>query len=241
MIQGAVDQISFLKNRDLSSFFVQPVFLGNAFELPKSALDIYYRDNSGENVKPLPGSNVPHDYRIQFHNTAMLRKVLMGPGLTGLSQRIYANATKQFSSILLGEESGQLSSKWEEIPDFLDIFKHHGTSVVVNALAGPTLLKLHPSFLQDLWDIDKDAMVLLMGLPSVFGSKGRKARTRALDAICDWHQWAEKNFTPDYIDKYEHDPFWGTCYFREKQEAMKKIDGFTPRAIASEDLSVFWM
>lgn len=98
----------------------------------------------------------------------------------------------------------------------------------------------HPDFVGDVWAMDENLMGFLVNLPRFMNPDAHQARQRAIEAVRDWHSWARDNFTPESVDEAGNDPFWGTRFFRERQQIFSKMDGFCDDALASVDLSVVW-
>jgi hypothetical protein len=71
--------------------------------------------------------------------------------------------------------------------------------------------------------------------------KAHQARDRALEAVENWRAWATDKSTSEPIDGDEDDPFWGSAFFRKRNELFSNMDGFDARAMASEDLSMLWL
>jgi hypothetical protein len=134
----------------------------------------------------------------------------------------------------------QIGEDWTHISDFLDIFKSDLTAAVVESMAGPALMQRHPSFAKDMWAIDENVIGFVLRQPRFMNRKAHQARDRALSAVLEWQSWARENFTPDSIVEDGNDPFWGSSFFRERHEMFSKMDGFSPEAIACEDLSFIW-
>ncbi|KAI1855549.1 hypothetical protein JX266_000414 [Neoarthrinium moseri] len=225
--------VALFRQRSASTFFLHRVFLANAFRLPPKAVETYRNDDSGEHAKPYPGTNVEHRNRIEFHVRVSTHRLLLGPGQSSMFRRFYSNAVQRLSSL-------DIATEWTYIPDFLDIFKSDLTAATVDSLAGRRLLQQSPSFVKDLWTIDKHITGLVLKLPRFFNPKAHQARDRAFNAVLDWQSWATQNFNPEAIDSEGNDPFWGCGFFRERQNLFLNIDGFDRHAIASEDLSFIW-
>jgi hypothetical protein len=235
IVQGAEDLYKFLKQRSLSSFFLHRVFLENVWMLPKSAAETYRKDNSGEHSKPLPGSNVEHRNRVEFHIRLSQQKLLLGKGQASLMRRFDANATDRLRSLNIG-----LGPEWTYLSDLQEIFKGDLTAAAVDALTGPALQHRHPDFVKNLWALDHRIMSFTFNVPRFLNRTAWIAREKAMTAIKDWHKWARDNFDPSTIDENGDDPFWGSGFFRERCDMFSNMDGFDWDAIASQELSFIW-
>lgn len=176
---------------------------------------------------------VQHRNRVEYHVQISQQQLLLGTGQSSLFSRLYANMTKRLFSLEIGHD-------WTNVPDLLDVFKSNITAATVDSLAGPALLQRHPNFINDIWAIDQGVIGLLLNTPRFMNAEAHQARHRALEAVVDWQAWARQNFTPESVDEGGNDPFWGSSFFRERQETFMSMDGFDYDAIASEDLSFIW-
>lgn len=61
-----------------------------------------------------------------------------------------------------------------------------------------------------------------------------------LNAVKIWQQHARDNFDDTAVAADGDDPFWGSSFFRERQEMFLEMDGFDYDAIASEDFGAIW-
>lgn len=233
IVQGAKDLLGLFRQRSQSTLFVHRFVLENAFLLPKAAAATYHKDNSGSHEKPVPGTTVPHHNRVEYHVRISQQQLLLGTGQSSLFSRLYANMTTRFCSL-------EIRQDWTNVPDLLDFFKSNLTAATVDALTGPALLRRHPNFVNDIWAIDKGVIGLLLKTPRFMNSEAHQARHRALQAVVDWQAWARQNFTPDSVDEGGNDPFWGSSFFRKRQDTFLGMDGFDYDAVAAEDLSFIW-
>lgn len=61
-----------------------------------------------------------------------------------------------------------------------------------------------------------------------------------LDAVKAWQEHARTHFNSSAVDAYGDDPFWGSSFFRERQEMFLEMDGYDHAAIASQDFGAIW-
>lgn len=61
-----------------------------------------------------------------------------------------------------------------------------------------------------------------------------------MNAVKVWQQHARDNYSDSALDADGDDPFWGSSFFRERQEMFLEMDGFDHAAIASEDFGAIW-
>jgi cytochrome P450 len=203
------------------------------FSLPKSAAQTYYNDDSGEHEKPHEDSSVESHNRVDFLTRSSFVKFLTGPGLAPLSARFEHNISEGLNCLAP-------SQSWIPITDLMDVFQHHVSGAVIDAMCGHFLLKQHPTFLSDFWKIDHNIMTLFTRTPQFMARNAYRSRDRALDAVKAWHAWAKDNFDPAAIGPDGDDPYWGTKFFRERQDMFLNMTGFNADAVASQELAFIW-
>lgn len=122
----------------------------------------------------------------------------------------------------------------------MDIFHYGLTAAVLDSMCGTTLVKSNPHFLRDFWTLDHNIMTLFTRTPRFLASGAYEARDRALSTIKEWHTWARANFDAKSVDVNGDDPFWGTKFFRDRQNMFFNMDGFDADAVASHELAFIW-
>ncbi|KAA8644975.1 cytochrome P450 [Aspergillus tanneri] len=201
--------------------------------MSEKALEIYEKDDSGGSNRPYPGSTVEARNRVDYRSYQTITQLLAGNGLKPFWRRYQANVTKRL-------KDHELGSQWEHWPDFMHFFETEISTATVDALCGEYLLKRRPGFLKDLWKLDRELDVLFRGTPRIFAPRIYATRDRLLDAIKDWQAFARKNFHPSFIEPSGDDPFWGSKFFRDRQDVFLDMDGMDYDAIASEDFGAIW-
>ncbi|KAI1139121.1 cytochrome P450 [Hypoxylon sp. FL0543] len=209
--------------------------LGYAFGLPAKALSLYDKDDSGGGPVPHPGSNVEARNRIDYLVYQSMIRFLEGKGLVPFWNRFADNITQQIHSLYDG-----IGPEWEYRADLMKVVGDEATVSIINSLCGPYLLSLNPHFLQDFWEFDRNLQTYLQGMPWFLAPRAYAVRTRVLNAVKTWQQHARDHFTDSAIGADGDDPFWGSSFFRERQEMFLEMDGFDYDAIASEDFGAIW-
>ncbi|KAF2746815.1 cytochrome P450 [Sporormia fimetaria CBS 119925] len=233
ILQGAKNITALFKQQALSAFAVHGTLLRTVFSLPESAAQVYYKDDSGEHEKPHADSKVQPHNRVDFLTRSSFHKFLTGPGLAPLNRRFERNITERTSSL-------KPNQGWSRVPDLMEFFQNDVTAAVVDAMCGTHLLEANPGFLEDFWAIDHNVMTLFTRASRFFASQAEAARDRALAAVKNWHQWARYNFDPDSVGPDGDDPYWGTKFFRDRQNMFLGMDGFNADAVASQELAFLW-
>ncbi|KAL1845874.1 hypothetical protein Daus18300_014420 [Diaporthe australafricana] len=117
------------------------------FGVPAKTLAVYRADTSGPNRKPYPGTDVPADKRIDYLSHQEFLRALSGPGLAPTFRR-FQRALKT-SSDKLGH-----SREWTDVPDFRKAFQDIIGRPLIEAIYGTELLRLSPTFVDDLYEFD---------------------------------------------------------------------------------------
>jgi hypothetical protein len=233
ILQGTNNILALFKQRSLSAFAVHGSLLRYVFRLPRAAATVYYNDNSGEYLMPHSDSNVEARNRVDFLTRSSFQRFLTGPGLAPLSKRFQRNITERLQCL-------SVSNDWVQWDDFMDLFHNEVTSAVMDAMCGTFLIEQNPSFIKNLWTLDHNVMMLFTRTPRILAPWAHASRDSALAAVRDWHTWARENFDPTSIGPDGDDPYWGTRFFRERQDMFYGMGGFNADAVASQELAFIW-
>lgn len=203
------------------------------FHTPTAALKFWMADNSGASINPHPDSNVRPENRIYFHTNRSTHEFMAGKGLKLFANRFQDLLLKQVSKTNIGNE-------WLEMPDLYSFVQVTLSTAAVEALCGPALLKLSPTWIQDFWEFDKSLPKFLSRFPRLFAPAAYKARGRCLEGIKSWHKYAQENFDESCIEPDGFDPFFGSSLMRSRQKIWANMEPMDADAIASEDLGILW-
>lgn len=210
--------------------------LGNVFGLSKKAAKMHENDNSGSRAQPKPLSKIEARNRVDFHSHQATTKLLTGAGLYRLYNRFAFSLTKQIS-----KAESRVSDDWTYIPDFFGFVQGYLTPALMEALCGPQLLSLAPTFCEDLWDFVEHASPLFLGTPRLLCRGSHQRRDRVLHHLRQWHAYARQHFDPSALSEdADFDPCWGSSFFRKRQEVFLQMDNFDYAAVASEDLGLIF-
>lgn len=213
---------------------IQIYCLKYLFGLSKKGLAIYRADRSGPHAKPHSGSSVPVNSRIDYRTHKEFLRALSGPGLNPTLQR-YTAAFATYLDLLRLPCS---ATEWNSITDFQEFFfKIMGVSLI-ESLFGPSLLRLSPTFIDDLIEFDNNVPWLARGIPSFAMPKPYKIRSGLNNKIKKWHSYAQKNFDESSVtDDGDGDLFWGSKLIRNRH-AILHAAGQTDNDIAASDLGL---
>ncbi|KAF2653089.1 Pfs, NACHT and ankyrin domain protein, partial [Lophiostoma macrostomum CBS 122681] len=201
------------------------------FGLPARAVKLYDLDDSGGGHVPHPDSSVEARNRVDYRTHQSMSRFLIGEGGSPFWHRFADYATTG-----LCELHRRIGNGGEVQDDLMQLVGDEVMAPFLDAICGPHLLRLNPRFLEDFWEFDHHMPTLLKGIPRLFSLGAHACRTRALDAVKKWHNFARENYTAAALSSDGDDPFWGTKLFRERHAMFLDMDGFDRDAVASEDL-----
>lgn len=197
------------------------------------SLAIYRADDSGPFPKPHPGTNVSPHNRVDYITHAGLLRGLTGRGL--------APTTTRLSSILDKACAPTLFEEWTEMPDLLQFFQRNIGTSIMQSLFGPTLLRLHPTFVDDFWEYEKNVPRFAWGLPSFMMPGAYRNRRKLINQLTSWYAFARRSFTESSRDEDgDGDVFWGSELMRSRQRDLLGVDGQSDESLASADLGLIW-
>ncbi|GME61257.1 nacht and ankyrin domain protein [Neofusicoccum parvum] len=231
------------QSRLSSSTAIFSFVLRNMFGMAKAPARRYMLDNSGSGVRAHPKSNVlPHN-RIDYRTHLCLQQFLLGSGLVPLFDRFHRLFSARLERLDVGLDS------WVEMPDFVEFMALEITPATVTAMCGPVLLQLSPDFPRLFWEYNDWIPSFSKGLPRFLIPRAYAVRDKLLGTIKAWHQYATEQTSkldtkPDgeAIGEAngEADAFWGSKFFRERQQTLLAVDDYDADAIASEDFGSIW-
>ncbi|KAK8043456.1 cytochrome P450 [Apiospora rasikravindrae] len=204
------------------------------FGMPRKAQAFYQADDSGPFLKPYPGSLVSPPDRINRITHEKWLEAWHGAALTPTMYRF----TRALSSRI---EALNITTEWTRMDDY---FKSLGMVVgasTIEAIYGPLLLKVNPSFVEDLWAFDDMLPWLVRGLPSWIVPGTYKTRKRLHDQIKAWYAIARREFHESSIDSSgDGDPSWGSELVRGLHRVLLHRGSHDDDALAAHDLSQIW-
>jgi hypothetical protein len=218
-----------------SPIFIYTFALQHVFGMPKRALAVYRADNSGSHRRPHPESDVAPHNRVDFLTHQILFKAFGGSGLSTSFDRCAGILRRNLEALNLPED------EWTEMPDLWAFFQSQMGTAVLEGLYGPTLGRLSPGFLEDLWAFDRATPNLAKLVPKYLIPEANKVRGRRLDGIRRWHDHARQHFDDSAIGlDGDADPYWGSHMVRSRQKVLLDVDGQDYDAIAAADLGLIW-
>ncbi|OTA99392.1 hypothetical protein M426DRAFT_257036 [Hypoxylon sp. CI-4A] len=206
--------------------------LSKFFGMPAASLGTYRADDSGPQPKPRPGSNVPPQDRIYHHLHSGFSKAWSGAGLV-------PTTTRFFHAFRSNINEWNLSESWTEVDNFSQSFQTAVSSSLIQAVFGPTLLEIHPDFIENLGKFDEAIPWLAKGIPS-FIIPGAHVRDTLRGQFKSWYVYARQAFDGSCIDADgDGDPFWGSESTRHRHRVLSQI-GHDDDSLSAADLCLAW-
>ena len=233
MVSGSEAIKAVFKSKYLESKPGIGIAISRLFGGPKECTGFYLADDSGIHDQPHPDSKVKPEHRIFYLTHKTIHDFFAGPGLPNFCRRFQKNLNQQISDTGVNQD-------WTEMPDLFAFLRDLMSRAAIEATLGPQLLRINPSFIQDLWKFDNSLPYLFRGLPSWLVPQAYAVRKRCLDTIKAWRKFAEENFDDSCIEHDGHDPYFGAPLMRWRNDYFSKIDALSGDAAASEDFGLIW-
>lgn len=202
--------------------------------MSEKALATYTADVSGPFAKPFPGTNVPERNRLDRFSHQGFKTAFTGPALAPTAERYRKNLVAKCEELDVGAE-------WVEYADFNKFFQNVHGAALLQAVMGPSLLKINPNFMEDVWIFDECVPWLARMTPAFIKAEPHAVRIRVREQLKKWYAYARANFHEGCIDADgDGDPYWGSGLIRYQQKGYLEADGFDDDALACADLSFLW-
>ncbi|KAI0188149.1 Pfs, NACHT and ankyrin domain protein [Xylaria flabelliformis] len=204
------------------------------FGMSQSQIAVYRADDSGPCRKPHANSKVADDDRIDYMTLESFHQAFSGPALVP--------TTRRFMDALVSRvEELQITDDWMEIPDLLDFFHHHIGASLIESIFGPTLLRLNPTFIDDMWAFDDNIPWLARAVPSWIMPGPYRIRERLVGQFKRWYAYAREHFHESCIyDDRDGDPYWGSNLTRTRQNFLPKVKNHDDDMLARTDMGLVW-
>ncbi|KAI0002659.1 cytochrome P450 [Xylariaceae sp. FL0662B] len=220
-------QSKLMKSVKLRTFFYKYIF-----GMPQNWLSKYYEDNSGPFAKPYPGTNVPPDRRIHHMLYHGAHQALAGPGFKPTLERFKSAVVTQIDQLGPGED-------WLYMDDFRKFILHTVGRSFVQAVFGPGMLQINPTFMDDLAEFNKMVPLFSKALPKFLIPRAWLLRQDLKDQLKRWYVYAREHYDNTSISEDgDGDPFWGSSWMRYRQKTLASIQD--DETLASSDLGVAW-
>ncbi|KAI0446707.1 Pfs, NACHT and ankyrin domain protein [Xylaria telfairii] len=207
----------------------------NVIGISKQSADIIRADNSGPFPQPHPTSNVlPHN-RVEALTHSVSFRGLTGPGLRPTTRRYMKGILRNFEVI---------TTEWTEVGDLARYFREKVGEAALRSIIGPTMFRLNPTFLDDIFEYDKVLPYYTLGLPRFLMRlvlpKAYRIRERLADQFKSWYKYAREHADPSLVDPDgDGDPIWGSEMMRNRQQLLN-ADNHDDDTLAHLDTGLAW-
>ncbi|KAG7002111.1 hypothetical protein G7Y79_00029g064070 [Physcia stellaris] len=236
IVSGSDNIVTLFKSsRSMSTKPGMIIALRNIFGTSAKTIPFYASDDTGMCTKPYPGSTCRVEHRIIYYQQRAAHQHLTGPGLLSMAERYMKILAQQFSDLNLGED-------WTDFADLYEFLQIQVAKASIEAMCGKHILRLNPTFIEDLWAFDRSVGTLLKGLPRWLCPRQYSARDKILSGIKKWHAFAHMHSDCNRTASNDPDwePYFGHKLVRERQKYSMKMDVMDADARASEDLGLIF-
>ncbi|KAI1264777.1 Pfs, NACHT and ankyrin domain protein [Xylariaceae sp. FL1019] len=227
--------IKLFKSKALASAIDMYEFSNNnILGCSKESSKVYRADTSGPMPQPDPRSNVlPHN-RVDSITHSLAFRGFTGPGMQPATRRFARDVPLQLAA-------QGITTEWKEILDFAQFFRESIGPSSIQCIFGPTLLRLHPTFVKDIFEFDRIMPQFTAGMPRVLMPEQYKFRDSIAEKLKSWYVYAREHFDPSMIEADgDGDPIWGSAMIRNRQEQLLKADAHDDDVLAHLDLGLAW-
>lgn len=201
------------------------------FGLPPKWLSLMAADDSGPYFKPHPQSSVLPENRAQFILSRGVSRSLTGPGLAPTLERFRNNLTRRVREM---KSSG---GETIEVEDFRKFIHDTIGKSLVEAIFGPALVRINPTFMDDLYELDRVLPWLARGIPSLFIPGAYSVRRRMQHHFKNWYAYASRHAENCDPSAYQA-AFEGSAWIKYRQQTIEEIQD--EDAVASVDVGAVW-
>ncbi|KAK8037683.1 hypothetical protein PG991_001029 [Apiospora marii] len=208
--------------------------LHNLFGLPKEAKQFFQDDDSGLSLKPRSESRTAPENRINYLINFNVKKYLSSDYLDALDHT-------NMKMLLRHLNTFEVADDWIDFPDLHAFIQLVIMRPAIEALVGSELLKLCPSFIDDLMTFQQSVPSFLRLVPRWLIPRAYRARKRLLEAIKVWHEHAHGSYDCSRLDSEDPkwEPFFGFILMRARGHYTLDAS-MTPDARATEDLGLIF-
>ncbi|KAK8066624.1 hypothetical protein PG997_013371, partial [Apiospora hydei] len=201
------------------------------FGMPKRGVSAYIADDSGPSAKPLPGSHVAPERRVDYLLHKAFNQAWAGRSMPMVSRRFMDLLVSHTDSLGIKED-------WTDIGDFYKFFGKPVSTAVTEAIFGPSLLQLNPDLIENSWSFDKVLPLAVLPSSFIFDVSSLPFEKNTVGADSEM-RFTESSIYPDG----DGDPFWGSEIIRHLQQELLQHGsrGFIDdECLAAHDMGLIW-
>lgn len=216
----------------MSSNLALTIAMRNVLGTPDQVLPLYAEDDSGQLVRPMPGSQVLPENRIRYFHTKAAHEHIAGTSGIILGDFYMETLSRNISADI------SVGTEWVEFPDLYDFILHLVFPAAVESLCGSSILSLNPTLIDDFSAFGRSIPALLKGVPRWLSPGAYKSRNKILAQIKRWHTSANEHSDCSRTGREdpEWDPYLGSKYIKARQRFLQGIEVMNADGRASEDL-----
>lgn len=171
----------------------------------------YLHDDSGPFPKPHPRSKVGPHARVDHVTTSAFARGLTGAGMMPTVGRFVEHLTARMAELPMGQD------EWVEMDDLARFFREVVDTATLHSILGPTMLRLNPGFVEDLWEFDNSLESFKW--PAFLIPRVIRLRESMVGQFKTWYKYAREHFDESMIgEDGDGHPIWGSSLIRHRQK-----------------------
>ncbi|KAK8109214.1 cytochrome P450 [Apiospora sp. TS-2023a] len=223
--------------------------------MPPKWLAILAADDSGHNAKPHPASRVDPKNRAHYILSRGVHANISGPGFAPSLERFRKNLLRCVGEVEAGPPIGDGDGDGDGfmVSDFRR-FVHNTVGLsLVQAVFGPSLVRVNPTFMEDVYELGRWLPWVSRGIPAFLVPKAYTARRRMQRNFKAWYAYTarrrmQRNFKAWYAYDQYHlnkqdagaygEAYEGSTWMENRRRTMREIQD--EDTVASLDSSGAW-
>lgn len=229
--------VDIFKNSRVLSKYSVGILLKRLFGMQERDLAIWVADKSGIYANPAQGTESTEPEHRVWH-------IIHRDFQAHFSGRALNDMATKFAEFLaqgVAEMPEIDNVKWTTMPDLDEFLRRITLRAAVQALCGPGLLEVCPSFAEDFWAYDVAFPTIFRRIPRVLAPKAYEARRKLQENMRRWHVWAMANF--DWENQAAIEESWEPVYGSRLMRArvvMLRDSGMSLDGWAALDSGFIW-
>jgi hypothetical protein len=194
---------------------------------------MYSQDDSGIHPKPVSTSSIAPHNRVDHNTHKTFMQIFSGDGLNTLFRRWHESFSRRLGNL-------QIADEWIESSDFEKFWMPSLVGSLNEAMVGPILESVNPTFTDDFIEFYPYAHSLMKGIAQLFMPRATALRESLMRDFRTWHSVARAGFRDTDVEEDNTDRWWGLSAIRERQRLFTQVDGWDNDTLASLDFGLLW-
>lgn len=235
VISGPKSVEKIWKEPELHNRAYKALSVHNMFNMPKDTLAFWMYDDSGHNIQPRPGTQIPSHLRVDYMTHSSITRFLAGDGLKPFARRFTSNLIERLSTTKV------VNQHWSSHPDLFGFLQTQLFPASLEAMCGKKFLTINPTFVEDFWAFSEVLPTLAKGYPQWLSPKPYRLRDKCFVSLKQWHValWAHYEESPgESPGGWSED--YGAEIIRFRHMAWSKMPRMGADGAATEDLGMIW-